>query len=83
MTIFGKATPVGTKRQAQNFPALAYAPLGSTQLLASEVGFGSYRIDSTPAAHRDSLIYALQNGINLIDTSANYTDGRSETLIGE
>ena len=49
----------------------------------SEIGFGTYRIDKTQDDHKLSLKHALINGINLIDTSANYTDGSSEELIGE
>jgi aryl-alcohol dehydrogenase-like predicted oxidoreductase len=29
------------------------------------------------------LVYALQQGINLIDTSSNYADGGSERLVGQ
>jgi aryl-alcohol dehydrogenase-like predicted oxidoreductase len=48
----------------------------------SKIGFGGYRIDDRVKEHYDSLSKALLNGINLIDTSANYTDGRSEILVG-
>lgn len=33
--------------------------------------------------HYDSLVIALKNGLDLIDTSANYTNGESEKLIGK
>lgn len=33
--------------------------------------------------HYDSLVIALENGLDLIDTSANYTNGESEKLIGK
>lgn len=49
----------------------------------SFLGFGSYRISHRSDVHREALIYALDNGVDLIDTSANYTDGESEILIGE
>ncbi|MBK9403499.1 MAG: aldo/keto reductase [Ignavibacteria bacterium] len=49
----------------------------------SKAGFGSYRIDISIKDHYDALYYALTNGINLIDTSANYADGRSEQLIAK
>lgn len=48
-----------------------------------KVGFGSYRISIKSAEHKAALIAALQNGCSLIDTSANYTNGDSELLIGE
>ena len=48
----------------------------------SRIGFGCYRIDDRVKEHFDSLSKALTKGITLIDTSANYSDGRSEILIG-
>jgi len=48
----------------------------------SKIGFGGYRIDHRVEEHYKSLYKALINGINLIDTSANYSDGGSEILIG-
>jgi aryl-alcohol dehydrogenase-like predicted oxidoreductase len=47
-----------------------------------QVGFGSYRISIRSLEHKNALISALQAGCSLIDTSANYTDGESEELIG-
>lgn len=48
----------------------------------SSIGFGCYRIDYNIEDHYNALHKALTSGISLIDTSANYSDGRSETLIG-
>ena len=48
-----------------------------------QVGFGSYRVSIRSDEHRQSLIEALAAGCSLIDTSANYTNGESEELIGE
>ncbi len=48
----------------------------------SNIGFGSYRIDDKIGEHYQALYAALTGGINLIDTSANYADGRSESLVG-
>jgi aryl-alcohol dehydrogenase-like predicted oxidoreductase len=48
-----------------------------------QVGFGSYRISVRSKEHREALTHALALGCPLIDTSANYTDGDSEKLIGE
>jgi hypothetical protein len=47
-----------------------------------KVGFGGYRIDERVQEHYDSLTKALLNGFSMIDTSSNYSDGRSEILIG-
>ena len=48
-----------------------------------KVGFGSYRISIKSKEHRAALTFALKNNCSLIDTSANYTDGDSELLIGD
>jgi aryl-alcohol dehydrogenase-like predicted oxidoreductase len=47
-----------------------------------QVGFGSYRISVRSKVHRQALVSALELGCPLIDTSANYTNGESEELIG-
>jgi aryl-alcohol dehydrogenase-like predicted oxidoreductase len=47
-----------------------------------QVGFGSYRISIRSAEHRMALTAALKLGCPLIDTSANYTNGESEELMG-
>ena len=80
--ITGRATPQGTGQYADRHQELSYAALGATGLSVSAAGFGSYRIDASSSAHEQALLYALRSGVNLIDTSANYTDGGSERLIG-
>jgi len=57
-------------------------PLGTTGLLVHPLGFGSYRIAEGNAVHEAALRSYLEFGGNLIDTSANYTEGHSEELIG-
>lgn len=59
------------------------AVLGRTGLTVSRVGFGSYRVSEHDPDHREALRLALRSGVNLIDTSSNYTDGSSESLIGD
>jgi aryl-alcohol dehydrogenase-like predicted oxidoreductase len=54
-----------------------------TRLTASQAGFGCYRVSLGVAHHEEALRRALREGINLIDTSANYADGRSESLVGQ
>jgi aryl-alcohol dehydrogenase-like predicted oxidoreductase len=49
----------------------------------SRAGFGCYRVDDRSEVHRRALTDALEAGVNLIDTSTNYGDGHSETLVGE
>ena len=79
----GKATREGTQALAERCGAERYRRLGRSGLWVSQAGFGSYRVDAAVAAHKEALRAALQSGINLIDTSANYADGGSERLIGE
>lgn len=48
----------------------------------SKIGFGGYRIDNRIPEHSEALYKALTHGITVVDTSSNYSDGRSEILIG-
>ena len=80
--IKGKASVEETKLFSEKFPGIKYKTLGRTGLTVSACGFGSYRVDYRVHEHFESLEYALSKGINLIDTSANYSDGGSEILIG-
>ncbi|NUN10327.1 MAG: aldo/keto reductase [Ignavibacteriaceae bacterium] len=59
-----------------------YKTLGKTGRKISVTGFGTYRVSYMVRSHEEALTRALSNGVNLIDTSANYTDGGSEMLIG-
>ena len=79
----GFATADGTAAFARSHPDLAFKPLGTTELVVSTAGFGGYRISVGVPAHAAALEKALDGGINLIDTSANYADGGSERLVGE
>jgi len=66
-----------------NHPGIKYKILGKTGYTVSICGFGSYRIDMGVKSHEKALTKAILSGINLIDTSANYSDGGSEKLIGK
>jgi aryl-alcohol dehydrogenase-like predicted oxidoreductase len=77
------ATVNATAEYAARHVPLAYAALGRTGLQASAAGFGGYRISSAVRRHKQALRAALVSGINLIDTSTNYADGGSETLVGQ
>jgi aryl-alcohol dehydrogenase-like predicted oxidoreductase len=48
----------------------------------TKIGFGCYRIQDGVEEHYNSLRKAIIGGITTIDTSANYSDGRSEILVG-
>jgi aryl-alcohol dehydrogenase-like predicted oxidoreductase len=45
----------------------------------SAVGYGAFRLTESS---RQSLDYALQNGINIIDTGSHFEKGQSEATIG-
>jgi aryl-alcohol dehydrogenase-like predicted oxidoreductase len=77
-----RASNEDTLKYSKQFPELLYKQLGKTGLTVSACGFGSYRVDYRVNEHFEAIEYALLNGINLIDTSANYSDGGSEILIG-
>ncbi|MEO6599656.1 MAG: aldo/keto reductase, partial [Polyangiaceae bacterium] len=79
----GRATAEGTASRSARLGTEAQNALGKTALTVSGIGFGSYRVDDVHPEQRAALELALGSGLNLIDTSSNYGDGRSERLIGE
>lgn len=58
--------------------AMPMRTLGRTGLKVSEIGFGGFPIDDP-----DVVLYALDRGVNYVDTSNCYRGGRSETAIGK
>ncbi|MBI2059833.1 MAG: aldo/keto reductase [Nitrospirae bacterium] len=82
--IRGHATEEGTAAYARTHTATGngFRSFGKTGLTTGPVGFGGYRIHPSDETHAEALSAALLRGSNLIDTSSNYTDGGSETLIG-
>ena len=81
------ATAAGTQRAAERgraagLPAFAYRTFGRTGLVTSALGFGTYRVDERTPEHAAALARSIDRGVNLIDTSTNYTDGSSERTIG-
>ena len=86
----GRATVEGTAAYAARMVGLSpsgslahgLTSFGSTGLTTSRLGFGTYRVDTREAEHRQALKNALAAGCNLIDTSTNYMDGDSERLVG-
>ena len=77
----GKATTEATQHYVERY-GIRHRSLGTSGLQASCIGYGSYRIDEDNSDHTQSLHKALTSGINVIDTSTNYTTGSSERLIG-
>lgn len=60
-----------------------FRPLGGTGLRCCPIGFGCYRVVESNPTHEAALREYLERGGNLIDTSANYGDGHSESLVGK
>ena len=81
--IQGFANADATDAHAVRHEAVQHAALGRTGLACSQAGFGCYRVAEGVETHRSALHGALAAGINLIDTSTNYADGESETLVGK
>ena len=77
------ASVEGTKNYISNFSDIKSKVLGKTGFSVTICGFGGYRIDDGIPQHQNALEKALLSGINLIDTSSNYSDGGSELLIGK
>jgi aryl-alcohol dehydrogenase-like predicted oxidoreductase len=81
--IQGYATVDATKAFAQRHHPLSVGHLGTTGLTVSQAGFGCYRVSTGVPHHKAAFQKSLRQGINLIDTSSNYADGGSESLVGE
>ena len=79
----GSASRPATAELAARHTLTAFNRVGPRQLSVSQAGFGCYRVSAGIQAHAEALQTALAGGINLIDTSTNYADGASETLVGQ
>ena len=81
------ATPAGTARYAKRFCATA-APAHfreAQKLNISTLGIGTYLgqpDDKTDGGYAASVMAAVENGLNVIDTAINYRFQRSERSIG-
>jgi aryl-alcohol dehydrogenase-like predicted oxidoreductase len=91
--IAGYATPTGTTRFRDRFPALkaaghfrnAPSVPGVGELSLSSIGIGTYLGDPTDSADRsytEAIVEAVRNGINVLDTAINYRHQRSERNLG-
>lgn len=81
--IRGYATKEKTRSFTGGLLPEGHGRLGVTGLTASRAGFGGYRVSIGVKTHEKALRRALLSGINLIDTSSNYADGGSESLVGQ
>ena len=90
----GFATPEGTSRYCERFPALRQAGHfrrhsnvpGAGELWLSSIGLGTYLGEPDAAAdarYTEAVSEALRSGINVLDTAINYRHQRSERNIGE
>ena len=81
------ATPQGTARYRERFAARAARELFREQqgLVLSSIGIGTYLGDAdeaTDLSYANSVVRAVQLGVNVIDSAANYRFQRSERSIG-
>src|SRR3712207_5121805 len=87
MALQGWATLEGTERYRERFKESASANHFRLEqgLWLSSIGLGTYLgkwDERTDKAYTDSVVRAVELGVNLIDTAANYRFQRSERSIG-
>ena len=78
----GTATPEATAHATAGLGPHAATALGRSGLTVTRLGFGCYRVDDRQPVFAEALHKALAAGVNVIDTSTNYTDGGSERCVG-
>ena len=86
MTISGFATHEGTKRYSGRCPTANGHFRDAQTWLVSSIGIGTYlgnADEKTDRGYTEAIISAVQHGINVIDTAANYRFQRSERSIGK
>ena len=88
MTLPGHATTEGTEHYRERFRDTAAEGhfRFEQNLWLSSVGVGTYLGDpdeETDRAYADAITRAVELGVNVIDTAANYRFQRSERSIGE
>jgi len=87
MKLDGCATSAGTLRYKQRFPQAASDHFRlRTNLWLSSIGLGTYLGSANESADQNyqaSITRAVQLGVNVIDSAANYRFQRSERVIGE
>jgi len=78
------ATPEGTTRYRERFPQGHFREQHG--LVLSSIGIGTYlgnADEATDLAYTRAIVRAVQLGVNVIDSAANYRFQRSERSIGE
>ena len=79
------ATTEGTTRYAARFPDAVDHFRKRERLLLSSIGIGTYLGDAneeTDRAYEQAIVRAVELGVNVIDSAANYRFQRSERAIG-
>jgi aryl-alcohol dehydrogenase-like predicted oxidoreductase len=83
------ATTQGTARYAARYPderAAGHFRPGPGGLTLSSIGLGTYlggEDEAADRAYREAILAAVEGGVNVVDTAANYRSGRSERAVGE
>jgi predicted aldo/keto reductase-like oxidoreductase len=72
-------TLAATKAESPSAAVRNYATLGRTGLQISDISFGASRLKD---GQERLVLHALDRGITYFDTAEGYTDGSSETVIG-
>lgn len=86
--LLGRATPEATERYAARHGALKHTSFfrKAQDRTLSTLGLGTYLGATTPEANQayvDAIVAAVRGGINVLDTSLNYRNQRSEQAIGQ
>lgn len=61
---------------------MVYRAFGKTGVKVSPLGFGMMRLPAEEEKSIEMVRYAIDNGVNYIDTAYNYLDGNSELITG-
>ena len=61
---------------------MEYRRLGKSELMVSQIGFGSMSLDVSDPESETLLLSAIDNGINYFDTADIYQKGLNENLLG-
>src|SRR6476660_641801 len=88
MSLIGHATPEGTARYRERFAAHAAKNHFRVRerLHLSSIGIGTYlgnADEATDVLYTNAVVRAVQLGVNVIDSAANYRFQRSERSIGD
>ncbi|HEY5885790.1 MAG TPA: aldo/keto reductase [Pyrinomonadaceae bacterium] len=88
MSLTGSATAAGTARYSARFKGKAAVNhfREAHELTLSSIGIGTYLGNpdaDTDQRYVESIVSAVQRGVNVIDTAANYRFQRSERSIGK